>query len=148
MYYPSERGDDHQEFSAGVLLREPTSSSRSVHAPHPVLQRYTNCTAKTYLEINEIPDKALRTVDPATLLFQRPLNNIHVVSCAGSSAKLVIDCTGCLTFGNLLEELDKMRALRLHGDEWSWEMCDIRRLGVLASNAKVVLDARRARARA
>lgn len=121
--------------------------NRLIHEPHPVLLPYSRSDLLIDLEIVDTPYEVLRSVHPATFLFHPPLNNIQLY-CAGYMVGLVLEREGGVTFGELLEELDKMRKLRLWWDGGPGDVCKLRHAGVIASNAKVVVDAREARAKA
>ena len=49
---------------------------RLIHEPHPVLLPYSKSDLLFNLEVSDIPHEALRSVHPATFLFQPPLNDV------------------------------------------------------------------------
>jgi len=114
-----------------------TATSWPIHEPHPILQPYS-INAETYgpnLGVNRVPRKSLRTVHPATLLFQPPLNSIEVTCLGCGAVETVVRFSG-VTFGQLVELLDH--------DECIKDTCRLFRSGALASNAEKVMDAREA----
>jgi hypothetical protein len=143
--YPDPK-KEYYSIQSSVLLREKSATSRSIHELHPILMPYSNPCTRIYLEVNEIPHKSLRTVHPATLLFQPPLDRIQV-DCAKHEALIVLTRTDGVTFGDIIKGLDKLCTRRLQ-DEGNGHTCSFLHCRALASNAEAVIDAREERAKA
>lgn len=133
-----------------VLSNKPilTNVNKLIHAPHPVLLPYSKSDLWFDLEITDIPYEVLRSVHPATFLFQPPLNHIQLFyeDYTAGAVELIVKREGGVTFGELLEELDEMRKLRRDSDGVPGDVCTHCHTRVIASNANNVMDARAARA--
>ena len=68
--------------------------------------------------------------------------------CAGYGVAKLLTRAGGVTFGDVVEELDKLCATRLYWGGWSGDSYTLVHSEALVSNARVVMDAREARARA
>lgn len=145
----ASRGDNRQ---SPDLSNQPTLTriNRLIHEPHSALLSYSKSDLSFDLEITDIPYEALRSVHPATFLFQPPLNDVQLY-CEGykvGPVGTILRREGGVTFGEVLEEIDEMHKLRVWGDGGPRDVCTLCHTRVIASNAKVVVDARAARARA
>ena len=99
-----------------VLSNKPSLSCRSIHGPHSVILLYSKSNLQTALEIIDITYETLRSVRPSTFLFRPPLDSIHL-GCAGHPVGLVLERDGGITFGELFDELAKMRNCAFGGIE-------------------------------
>lgn len=146
----ASRGDHRQ---SPDLSNQPSLAriNKVIHAPHPVLLPCSKSDLRFDLEITDIPYEVLRGVHPATFLFQPPLNDIQLyyAGYAVGPVGLIIKREGGVTFGELIEELDEMRKLRRDSDGRPGnDVCTLCHTRVIASNAKVVVYTREARAEA
>ena len=128
MYDPDARGDRFRISS--VLLREPCSISRPIHEPHPILLPHSDSTGVISIEIRGVPYQALRTVDPETFLFQPPLNDVQVYY-EYSGIGISIHYKLGMTFGQLIKEIDELRALYTHHNKDKDETCRVRHSGAV-----------------
>jgi hypothetical protein len=147
LFLDPEPKTEYFSIKFSVFHRERNDTSRSIHEPHPMLLSYISPTARTCLQVNEIPTESFRTIHPETLLFQPPLDRIQV-DCSRHEVLTLLTSTDGVTFGDVVEGLDKICTRRLYGDGGDGHTCSMIHCRALASNAEVVLGAREVRAKA
>jgi len=141
LFLDPEPKTEYFSIKFSVFHREKNDdTSRSIHEPHPLLLPYISPTARTCLQVNEIPTESLRTIHPETLLFQPPLNRIQV-DCSRHEALTILTNIHGVTFSDVVEGLDKMCTRRLHGDGEIGHTCSMLHCRALASNAEAVVCA-------
>lgn len=148
LFLDPEPETEYHSIKFSVFHREKNDdTSRSIHEPHPLLLPYISPTARTSLQVKEIPTEYFRIIHPETLLFQPPLSRIQV-DCARHEALTILTNTHGVTFGDVVEGLDKICTWRLRGDGPHWHTCSMLHCRALASNAEAVVRAREVRAKA